>query len=153
MPMSEIVLTHFKWVEQRFFELSPWVEQAAETPEISHHIIKLWLVWCEQNGFLKTFAVDGSEEPVACIIARPIESDKIDRYKQHYMDTIFEFDSNPDTLLVDFAYGPGHIKLLLKVMALSGLKNTVWCHSRTGKMWLKPIKSLKPMSQSDDEPV
>lgn len=145
--MTEMILTHFKWVEQRFFEHAPQVEQAAETPEKSHEIIKLWLIWCERMGFLKTLSLKDSDEPVACIIARPIDSDKVDRYRDHYLDTIFEFDKEADTLLVDFVYGPGHIRALIKLMKMSGLSHTLWYHNKTGETYLEPIDRLKPITR------
>lgn len=141
----ELILTHFQWVEQRFFEVLPWIEEAAETPEKSRMIIKLWLIWCEQMGFLKTFSLAGATEPVACLIARPIDSDKIDRYHDHYLDTLFEFDQNPDTLLVDFAFGPSHIRALIQALKNSGIENVVWIHAKTGKYRFESIRRLKPI--------
>ena len=144
-PTEALFLNHLIWVEQQFYSASPHADQ---TPE-DRTTVRIWLLWAFEHGFLHTFTLRGdSLFPAIALLYRPVQSANLDRYRDHYYETIFEFDRSGDTLLIDFCYAPGHVPFVLGLLKRSGYPNVAWEHNKTGRIHFVPAKRLKVMSAS-----
>lgn len=142
--MPSLAINHLEWVHQKLFETAPWLEKLDCPTMTPKEIIWTWLIWLYKNSFIASFAhTQPPLEPLACVIYRPIESDKIERYTTHWADTLFEYDFPGDTLHVDFGYGPGHMRALVGFLKSSPYKNVSWQDHITGKIWLIPMSRLR----------
>lgn len=144
MGQLEIMNRYFDWFYDRILEMPGIGDVQAwcgRVPLSTGLWVKTYMLWAVAHGFLHIFG-DDPEKPFAGILWRPIESDKIDRYKLDYYDSLFEYDPDGDVAAVDFCYAPGHYPMIIDFLKATGLEHTAWFHAKTGKMHLVPIAKM-----------
>lgn len=144
MGQLEIMNRYFDWFYDRILEM-PGIEEVHAYRGgwrlSTREWVRTYMLWAVEHGFLHVFGYN-PETPFAGILWRPIESDKIDRYRLAYYDSLFEYDAEGDVAAVDYCYAPGHYPLIIDFLKATGLEYTAWFHSKTGKMHLVPIAKM-----------
>lgn len=141
MTPETLFLTHLEWCEQQLLRADSNLAGASDADK---KIIRIWLVWGVENGFLHTFALTGdSLFPAIVLFYRPVSLSLLERIREHYYETRFEYDRSGDTLLVDFCYTPGHVPFVLGLLKRSGYPYVAWTRSKTGKIFRVKASHLK----------
>ncbi len=143
MDQLSIATRYFDWFLDRIMEQegSNEIECAGHPDWTARQTVRTYMVWAVSMGFLHVFG-DDPEKPFAGIIWRPIESDKLDKYRMDYWRTVCQFDPNGDVAGVDFCYAPGYYPLIIDFLKSTGLKYTAWYHSKTGKLHLMQLDKM-----------
>lgn len=139
-PLLEMTMVHFLWAKQVFLSEQPEINTLIFPQGVTREEwVTSYLLWSVHHGFLHTF---GTPEPEALILIRPLDLAKLDHYRAHYIETIFEFDQDGDVTYVDFCYAPGNYPFIIKFLKSCGTEFIAWTHSRTGKLYIKPASDM-----------
>jgi hypothetical protein len=143
MSQLDIQNRYFEWFYDRVMEQDGSDEiRSKDHPEwTAAETVRNYMVWAVSMGFLHVFG-DNPETPFAGILWRPIESDKLDKYRIDYWGTICQYDPNGDVAGVDFCYAPGYYPLIISFLKATGLEYTAWFHSKTQKLHIVPIDRM-----------
>ncbi len=119
MDQLSIATRYFDWFLDRIMEQegSNEIECAGHPDWTARQTVRTYMVWAVSMGFLHVFG-DDPEKPFAGIIWRPIESDKLDKYRMDYWRTVCQFDPNGD------------------------VAGVAWYHSKTGKLHLMQLDKM-----------
>ena len=123
-------MNHIEWLTAKIleFDQSLWTLSVEDHPEMTiDQWISLRLDWGQKMGFV-WFEFDRDNQPQKAVCMRPVNEEILERIASDYAGSIWEFDSQGQSVFIDFRVGEGSIPFAWDLCKLTGRKEVAYHH-------------------------
>jgi len=130
---------HFLWMRQVLFEHFGEFEIVGH-PEMSREdALNSYMIWALKHRFMHTF---GNPDPVAGIILRPVNPSQLEQIQTDWTKSFTLFDTNADTVWIDFMYAPDNIPFMIDFVKKCGYPKVTYHNAKHDKLETMAIEKL-----------
>jgi hypothetical protein len=144
-------LEKLEWCESILLDHCEWIKRLKVTgyeQMAPLDWVRMWISWGVPKEF---FWILGDPDPFGLIVLRPISTDMIEWIAQDYFGTLMEYDPSGTIAMIDYAYGPGHYDILLKIARATRRPLLAWEHrARVHMVEMSKMPARTPFMKLSD---